>query len=141
MTVCHIHGIGVDIVALHRVRTVLARYSGRFPRRILHDEELEKYATIHDRAEFLARRFAAKEAVAKALGSGFTAAVYARNICICPDSRGAPQVRLEGSCAASFPAMQVLLSIADDSDYAVAYALALNGKKTANEDETRLPDH
>ncbi len=130
MAMANVFGVGADIVSLHRIESVLARHPKRFPRRILHDEELEDYVGMHDPIGFLARRFAAKEAVAKALGLGFRNSAYAPNICIRSDAYGAPKVCLKNACDRLFPTAQVLLSIADETEYAIAYALALFGKAT-----------
>lgn len=119
-------GIGTDIVSLQRIRAVLKRYPTRFPRRILHPQELSAFNWHHNAVAFLARRFAAKEAVAKALGLGFAKTVYACNVCISNDAHGAPSVTLHGNTQRSFPAVKILISVADERTYAVAYAMALS---------------
>lgn len=62
-----IAGIGTDIVSIPRVEALVQRYGDRFAKRILSDVEYEEYLQVERAATFLAKRFAAKEAAAKAL--------------------------------------------------------------------------
>ena len=118
-------GIGIDIVSVKRVRRVRARHPTRFPARILHIDEMPEYRRSADKDAFLARRFAAKEAVGKALGSGFNG-LAARAIRILHDQRGRPEVMLSRDALPALPeAGRVLVSIADEKDYATATALAV----------------
>lgn len=119
-------GIGTDIVAVSRIRAVCERRGERFARRILHAGEWSGYCDAADPARLLARRFAAKEAVAKALGTGFRSGVGPSQIEVVHDARGAPGVRLHGAaadCVAARGQARLWLSISDERDYAVAYAL------------------
>lgn len=65
-----IHGIGVDLIRVERIRAVLARHPQRFARKLLHPLELDALAHAGDPANFLAKAWAAKEAFGKALGTG-----------------------------------------------------------------------
>lgn len=65
-----IHGIGTDLVEIERLRRGLARHGERLPQRLLHPAEWPRYRADRDPARWLAKCFAAKEAVAKALGTG-----------------------------------------------------------------------
>jgi holo-[acyl-carrier protein] synthase len=90
-------GIGLDIVDLRRMEAVLDGRAGeRFAARVLTDAERERCSALPKRraAEFAAGRFAAKEAVAKALGCGIGAAVGFRDIEVLPDPAGRPVCRL-----------------------------------------------
>jgi holo-[acyl-carrier protein] synthase len=119
-------GIGTDIVAVSRIRAVCERRGERFARRILHTGEWSGYRDAADPARLLARRFAAKEAVVKALGTGFRDGVGPSQIEVVHDARGAPGARLHGAaaaCAAARGQARLWLSISDERDYAVAYAL------------------
>lgn len=114
-----IAGIGTDIVSTARMRDLYKRHPRRLPARILHGDEMPDYHMSKDKGAFLARRFAAKEAVAKALGGGF-ASVSARLIVITRDRRGKPEVRLP-----AYMDGRVLISIADEKEYATATAVML----------------
>ena len=129
-TAAYITGIGVDVVSVARVAKVLRRHPVRFPNRLLHFKEYEDYQAQRDPPRFLARRFAAKEAIVKALGLGFTCGVYANKICVKHDARGRPHAVLppELSHARSEVRYHVLLSIADEREYAVAQAVAFNAQ-------------
>ena len=119
-------GIGTDIVAVARLRAVLARRGERFARRILHAGEWPGYADAADPARLLARRFAAKEAVAMALGTGFREGVGPSQIELVHDARGGPGAQVHGAAARVMAAQggaRMLLSVSDERDYAVAYAV------------------
>lgn len=98
-----IHGIGVDILRVDRVEAVWQRYPERFPQRLLMDEEQELFERSKHPLRFLAMRFAAKEAIVKALGTGFRYGMWIRDCGSLPDHRGRPGVmfsaRGRGVCA------------------------------------------
>jgi holo-[acyl-carrier protein] synthase len=68
-----IYGVGTDLIEVQRVARVLERYGERFARRILCEPELKRFRTHRQPVAYLAKRFAAKEAFAKALGTGINA--------------------------------------------------------------------
>ena len=80
-----IYGVGTDVVEIPRIEKALARFGDRFARRILCAPELERFAKHRLPASYLAKRFAAKEAFTKALGTGIRApanwhGVWVRNL-------------------------------------------------------------
>lgn len=93
-----IAGIGLDVVELERIAKLDAKYS-KFQARILTEEEHEIYNTLSGqrRTEFLAGRFAGKEAFAKAKGTGIGAECNFTDIGILPDSNGKPVLHFKGS--------------------------------------------
>lgn len=112
-----ISGIGVDIVELNRVKTLAAR-QGKFIQRILTRNEIDKYETLneHRKVEFLAGRFAAKEAFSKALGTGIGEQLSFLHIEITNDENGKPYIlkpKKEG----------VHLSISHSKEYAIAQVI------------------
>lgn len=122
-----IRGIGVDIVSTPRIRRAVTRWGGRFATRILSAREQDVFANRLNDPAFLGRQFAAKEAVSKALGTGMRRGVHFCSIEVFRDADGAPRVELTGGSArrASELAVQrVLISIADEKDVAIAYAVA-----------------
>jgi holo-[acyl-carrier protein] synthase len=88
-----IFGIGTDILRLERVAAAHARFGRRFVERLLMPEELELFDRGVGRPErFLAMRFAAKEAIVKALGTGFAHGMWLRDAGVLPDPRGRPEI-------------------------------------------------
>ena len=98
-----ITGIGLDIVELERIARLDAR-SGKFRARILTTAERAIYDSLygHRRTEFLAGRFAGKEAFAKARGTGIGAACNFIDIEIIPDSSGKPLLNFKGGSVSGF---------------------------------------
>ncbi|RCL03102.1 MAG: holo-[acyl-carrier protein] synthase [Candidatus Tokpelaia sp. JSC189] len=89
-------GIGNDIIDIRRIEKVLDRHGQRFIRRIFTSTEREKSETGKKRAASYAKRFAAKEACAKALGTGITAAVWWRDLGVINLPSGKPGMELVG---------------------------------------------
>lgn len=121
-------GLGNDLVSIERVASILAAHSTRFVHRLLHPEEREGFSQSPHPAAFLAKRFAAKEAIVKALGTGFRDGIGFQNICILSDDLGKPEVRLDGRAHATLVAIggqRVLLSLSDEKQYAMATALVI----------------
>jgi holo-[acyl-carrier protein] synthase len=121
-----IHGIGTDIVSVARMQTNLERYGDRFARRILTEHEYEQFRGIYHPARFLAKRFAVKEAVAKALGTGLSAGVHLRQICVVNDDRGKPSLSYSGHAATLCREAHIYrshVSISDEEQYAVAFVV------------------
>ena len=118
-------GTGIDIEEVGRVERLLERQGKRFLDRVFAEAEIE-YCTSKARpAEHLAARIAAKEAVAKALGTGFARGVRMRDIEVVSADNGPPKVKLHGGAAKrldSLGAETVLLSLSHTRDYAVAHA-------------------
>ena len=83
-------GIGLDIVELDRIKRSWERFGLRFAKKILHPEELS--ALPENPATYLASRFAAKEAAAKALGTGFTGNIWMQDIYVKKNSSGRPEI-------------------------------------------------
>lgn len=115
-----IAGIGVDIVEIARIADSLQRFGADFLRHLYSEEEIAQYAG--NRAEFHAGRFAAKEALAKALGCGFGSKCYFHEIHIGNDASGAPVMHLSGVTQATFAARadRIHLSITHEKSNAVA---------------------
>ncbi|MBU0655531.1 MAG: holo-ACP synthase [Gammaproteobacteria bacterium] len=119
-------GIGTDIVAIARIEQMLARHPERFAERILHPDELQRFADVAHKAAWLAKRFATKEAVAKALGTGIGAQARLQEIETTHDPRGKPLLQLHGTTLVTATAMGVTssqLSLADERTHAVAFVI------------------
>jgi len=87
-----IFGIGTDVLQAERVERTWQRYGEHFARRLLLDEELALFQKSKRPVRFLAMRFAAKEAIVKALGTGFANGVWIRDVGMVPNALGQPQV-------------------------------------------------
>lgn len=119
-------GIGTDIVEIARIEQMLARHPVRFPERILHPNEMERFAVQANPAAWLAKRFATKEALAKALGTGIGKDVRLQDIETVHDARGKPLLQLHGVTLATATALGVVslhLSVADERTHAVAFVI------------------
>ena len=121
-------GIGTDIVEISRVEAALERHPERFAARILTPRERERMRATATPARFLARRFAAKEAIAKALGTGIGASLGWLDLEVTNNAAGAPEVELSSTGAtllSSLGGRSILVSISDERAYAVAFAVVL----------------
>jgi holo-[acyl-carrier protein] synthase len=117
-------GIGVDLVRVARVQAANDRYGERFARRILTAEELREFRGSRRPAHFLAKRFAAKEATAKALGTGFRLGLGLRDVGVGHDPLGRPYLVFSPRAAALLAARGVgesHLSLSDEQDHALAF--------------------
>lgn len=116
---------GIDIVEIDRIRKVRERHD--FDHRFLTPGELE-YARMHRKNEsFFAGRWAAKEAVSKALGCGIGKHCSLLDIEVLSDSSGAPQLRLSGAAAETARKLGIStwsISISHEKNYAVAMVVA-----------------
>ncbi len=123
-----IFGIGTDVVQVDRIARSIERFGERFARRILMPQELEVYAGQKRRVRFLAMRFAAKEAVVKAMGTGFANGMWVRDVGVIPDCRGKPEivysVRGKKLCA-EMGIGDGFLSLSDEAGLVVAVAVLL----------------
>jgi holo-[acyl-carrier protein] synthase len=119
-------GIGTDIIQIERIRDSMNRYGSSFAKRILHPNELGIFNACNNGAAYLAKRFAAKEAVAKALGTGIAQGVSFVDIETCNNAEGKPELRLHGGTqkkADELGVQQSHLSLSDEKEYAVAYVV------------------
>ena len=119
-----IYGIGTDIVHIQRMRDNLEKYGDKFAQRILTESEFTEFKIKNDQAAFLAKRFAAKEATAKAMGTGFSQGLSLHHIGVEHDDAGKPILTFL-EVAEQFiqdkKILQAHLSLADENDYAVAF--------------------
>lgn len=116
-------GLGTDIAEIERVEKALARTGEAFARRILTESELEKFHSLKQQGRFLAKRFAAKEAASKALGTGIALGVTFQDFIISNDEYGAPVLTLTNKALEIAQRKQVQhihLSISDERHYAMA---------------------
>ena len=121
-----IHGIGTDLLDARRIRDGLARFGEHYADRILAPAEHADYYASHDPARFLAKCFAAKEAFAKATGTGLRAPVSLRNLAVLRDARGKPYIECAPELAAWLAARGLTahhVSLSDEGDLVLAYVI------------------
>ncbi|MEC9374755.1 MAG: holo-ACP synthase [Pseudomonadota bacterium] len=87
-----IFGIGTDILTAERVANTYKRFGERFISRLLMDEEQEQFAFTKQPERFLAMRFAAKEAIVKAMGTGFSNGMWIRDSGVLSNRLGKPEI-------------------------------------------------
>ena len=87
-----IFGIGTDVLQADRVEKIWQRFGDHFARRLLLDQELALFEGTKRPVRFLAMRFAAKEAIVKALGTGFGNGIWVRDVGMVPNRLGQPQI-------------------------------------------------
>jgi holo-[acyl-carrier protein] synthase len=120
-------GLGSDLVDIRRIEATIARFGDRFLDRIFTQEERSRSDRTANRAASYARRFAAKEACAKALGTGFRQGVYWRDLGVVKLAHGKPGLVLTGKARQLLDAMtppgmvaRIDLSLTDEPPLAQA---------------------
>ena len=119
-------GIGTDMVLVSRIEAVLGRQGERFAQRILTPTELQRFRDHSQPARYLAKRYAAKEAILKALGTGLAKGMSWQYMQIDNDAQGAPQVTLSGVALQRLQqggGGRMLLSLSDEREQALAFAV------------------
>jgi holo-[acyl-carrier protein] synthase len=121
-----IAGIGTDLCDVGRIQRALDRYGERFARRILVESELERFRRHRKPAAYLARRFAAKEAFSKAMGTGIRFPVNWHNICVENERSGKPVLRFSDALSQLLHSRGIVaahISITDEIGLASAYVI------------------
>jgi holo-[acyl-carrier protein] synthase len=123
-------GIGSDLIDIRRIQSSLDRYGERFVRRIFTEIEQKKSEGRRERAASYAKRFAAKEACSKALGTGMARGVFWRDMGVVNLAGGKPTMNLTGGAAERLAALTppgmrpvIHLTITDDHPLAQAFVI------------------
>ena len=126
-------GTGSDMIDIRRIEKTLARFGDRFIRRCFTPAEIERAESLRSSGKHIAsyaKRFAAKEAFSKAVGTGFKRGVYMRDIGVVNAPSGAPTLQLSGGAKARLDAMapaghavEVHLTMTDDHPWAQAFVI------------------
>lgn len=119
-------GIGTDLLDSGRIVQAFNRHGERFVQRILTPAEQQLYRQRADGLNFLAKQYAAKEALAKALGTGIAKGVGFQQLEIVRDEQGAPVVTLSGAAQERLTALggsRALVSLSDEGDLIQAFAV------------------
>lgn len=118
-------GLGNDIIEISRIRRLIDRFGQKFLDRTFTPKEQAYCLKYSDSASRFAGRFAAKEAVSKALGTGFRDEVTMTGIEILSGENGEPQVLLDERIRKRFGDPKVMLTISHCKEYATAVAIVL----------------
>lgn len=124
-----IFGVGTDICEIVRIQQTYERFGDHFVRRLLMDEERALFDRNKRPVRFLAMRFAAKEAIVKAMGTGFAHGVWIRDVGVVNGPWGRPEVifsdRGQDVCH-ELGVGDAHVSLSDDAGLVVAFAVAMN---------------
>ena len=122
-----IYGIGSDIISNIRIKKNLK--NKKFLKRIFSMEEIKKGSKLKNNFMYFSKRFAAKEAFVKALGTGFRDNINFNSISILNDKKGKPYIKFEKSLNKKIKLLtkrkklNVFLSLADEKDYSLAFVI------------------
>jgi holo-[acyl-carrier protein] synthase len=125
-----IFGIGVDIVQIDRLKRMHDRFGDRVARRLLTSHEFDQFQQRRDSVRFLATRFAAKEAVSKAFGTGIARGIGFHSIEVRNDTKGKPHLKFYDAARDFVMQQQItnsLLTLSDEKSYAVAMVVLETG--------------
>ncbi len=121
-----VKGVGTDLVSIERIESLWLRFGYKFAQRILSAKELCLFETKACKVSFIAKRFAAKEAITKAIGTGIGEAISFHDISILNQASGQPFVEYseKGSIVLHEKSLTVThISISDEKAYALAFAV------------------
>ena len=119
-------GIGTDIVKVPRIKRLLKKRGNKFAERILHSNEFEIFKKHSSAANYLAKRFAAKEALSKALGTGIAKGISFEEIEVINNEDGKPFLVLHGAAldiSNQLGVEKLFISLSDEKKYAIAYVI------------------
>ena len=123
----NIYGIGTDIVNINRIKNAFKKNSNSFKKRIYTNFEIKRCERRKNKIECFAKRFAAKEAFSKALGTGISKGINFNEIVVLNEKSGKPYIKLINKTKKIVERKlkkkiyKISLSIADEKDYAVAF--------------------
>ena len=122
-----VEGLGIDLVEVGRIRKALNRWGEQFLCRVFTSEERNYCARKAHPEQSLAARFAAKEAVLKAIGTGLSGRIRWIDVEIVNDKKGRPEVRLGEKVAQRIGNKKILISISHTQEFAIAFAILVDG--------------
>ena len=137
-----IFGIGTDIADCARVGSIYAKHGHHFVKNILTPAELERMAELKDPKEFIAGRWAAKEAFSKALGTGMCAECAFVEIEVLSDERGKPFVKLYAATAETAKRLgitRIHVSISHERELATAFVVLETADGAAQDNKEAKP--
>ncbi len=129
-----IFGIGIDVLQAQRMKDSYARFGTHLVNRLLMPQEREQFVRTRRPERFLATRFAAKEAIVKAMGTGFAHGVWIRDVGMVQNAWGKPEVIYSARGEAVRRRMGIgegYVTLTDEAGLVVAVAVLLQGAKAA----------
>jgi holo-[acyl-carrier protein] synthase len=123
-----IEAIGIDLVEIHRIEEAINRYGEKFTDRVFTPWEIQYCRSKINPMLSFAGRFAVKEAVFKAVGTGFAEGVKWKSVEIVNDQKGQPQVRLGKAIRDHIGDKNILVSLSHTREHSVAVAIMLGNK-------------
>jgi len=118
-----IYSVGIDLIECERIKRALTKWGDNFVERVLGEEELALYKERNDKAQFLAGRFAAKEAVIKTLGALLDTRVHLNDVEVLSDLYGKPYVHLSDDVREKLLDKEIKVSITHERRLAAAVAV------------------
>ncbi len=120
-----IFGIGIDIIDIRRVRRIILKYGDRFKKKCFNEYEINRSESRVNSIESYAKRYAAKEACAKALGTGLARGVFWKDIEVRNNEFGKPYIILHNNSKKYIKSSKnknynIVLSLSDEKNYAIA---------------------
>ena len=131
-----IYGIGTDIIDIRRIRRITRKYGSRFKNKCFHMNEIKKSESRLKNIESYSKRYAAKEACAKALGTGLARGVFWKDIEIYNNKYGKPKIKLYNKALKFLKKNQhksncsIEVSLTDEANYAIANVIIYENKKS-----------
>lgn len=126
---------GIDIIDIRRIKNALKKYDYRFKKRCFNDEEIRISDSRIKSAESYAKRYAAKEACAKALGTGLARGIFWKDIEIKNNFYGKPEIKLHGNSLKYLKKINknnnfsIEVSLSDEKNYAIANVIIYGNEK------------
>ena len=118
-------GIGIDIIDIRRIKKIIIKYGDRFLKKCFLQTEIHKSENRRNTIQSYAKRYAAKEACAKALGTGLAKGVFWKNISVQNNLFGKPSIKLNGKASKRLNKLSkkkcsIVVSLSDEKNYAIA---------------------
>ena len=126
---------GIDIIDIRRIKKTIDKYNFRFKKKCFHSTEISKSELRLNSVESYAKRYAAKEACAKALGTGLARGVFWKDIEVKNDKFGKPKIKLHNNALKFLKKMSnnedcsIEVSLSDEKNYAIANVIIYGKEK------------
>ena len=118
-------GLGTDIIDIRRITKVINKYGYRFKKKCFHEKEIRKCESRYNSNESYAKRYAAKEACSKALGTGLARGIFWKDIEVINNKYGKPYIKLHNRALKRIQEIskknfKIEVSLSDEKKYAIA---------------------